>query len=172
MDLGSIMLIASSAILVGIFLSRPFFENKNGNGSPHVRAAFHRGEHKRSSLLAEKERILTALRDLDFDNQLGKIPVEDYPGERSELLQQGAAVLKQLDVLDGKNPEQTNGHSMEALVSSRQVGSLSREENDALEDMIALHRNSHKDKAAGFCPGCGKPVHKTDQFCPRCGRAI
>ena len=172
MDLGSIMLIASSGILVCIFLGRPFFMYKNGNTNLRIRTAVHQGEQKHSSLLAEKERILTALRDLDFDNQLGKIPAEDYAGERSDLLQQGAAVLKQLDVLEGKNPEQTNGQSMEDLVSNRRVGSLSKEENDALEDMIALHRNSHKDKAAGFCPGCGKPVHKTDQFCPRCGRAI
>ena len=172
MDLGSIMLIASSGILVCILLSRPFFVHNSGDANLRIRSAVQKGEQEHSSLMAEKERILTALRDLDFDNQLGKIPAEDYAGQRSELLQHGAGVLKQLDLLEGKNPEQTNGQNKEVQVNNRRVGSLSKEENDVLEDMIALHRNSHKDKAAGFCPGCGKPVHKTDQFCPRCGRAI
>ena len=101
MDIGSIMLIVSSGILVSILLSRPFFVHNNGNKDMHIRSALQAGDHEQSSLLAEKERILTALRDLDFDNLLGKIPAENYTGQRSELLQQGAAVLKKLDVLEG-----------------------------------------------------------------------
>lgn len=174
MDIGSIMLIASSGVLVGILLIRPFFARDNGNSRKHIRTAIQNGDHEYSSLLAEKERILTALRELDFDNQLGKIPPEEYTSQRSELLHLGAAVIKKLDHMQGTG---TAGQRIETPVNNhredtRRVSTLSREENDELEDLIALHRNSHKDKAAGFCPKCGKPVHKTDQFCPRCGAAI
>ncbi|NJD58819.1 MAG: hypothetical protein C3F13_06135 [Anaerolineales bacterium] len=28
------------------------------------------------------------------------------------------------------------------------------------------------EKAAGFCPKCGKPVHASDRFCPKCGATL
>ena len=44
--------------------------------------------------------MLTALSELDFDYTLGKIPEEDYPVQRTVLLQKGAGLLRQLDDLD------------------------------------------------------------------------
>jgi len=78
--------------------------------------------------------------------------------------------LKQLDLMEGVSPRTGNGQKFENHAGNgkddlRRIASLSSEENDALEDMIALHRNLHKDKAAGFCPHCGRPIQKTDQFC-------
>ena len=177
MDIGSIMLIASLGVLVCILLSRPFFHQPAGGSDVYIRKAFESDEHQRSFLLAEKERIITAIRELDFDNQLGKIPPEDYPIQRMELLQTGAEVLRKLDALEGKSPDQGDSQNIEDVVNEgrkdlKAIESLSAEENDELEDMIAVHRNSRKEKAAGFCPGCGKPIHKSDKFCPRCGTAI
>ncbi len=48
-------------------------------------------------LLTERERSYTALADLDFDFECGKISERDYETLRSELLQETAAVLGQLD---------------------------------------------------------------------------
>ncbi len=177
MDIGSIMLIASLGVLVCILLSRPFFLQPAGASNVTIRKAIESDEHQRSYLLAEKERIITAIGELDFDNHLGKIPPEDYPAQRMELLQMGAEVLRKLDALDGKSPNEGDGYGIEQMINEgrkdlKGVDSLSPEENDELEDMIAVHRNSHKEKAAGFCPGCGKPIHKSDKFCPRCGTAI
>ena len=177
MDLGSIMLIASLGIVVCILLSRPFVLKPAGGSDVYIRKAFESDEHQRSYLLAEKERIITAIRELDFDNQLGKIPQADYPAQRMELLQMGAEVLRKLDDLEGKVPDEHNGQEIEDVVNARKrdlkgIDTLSAEENDELEEMIAVHRNSHKEKAAGFCPGCGKPIQKSDKFCPRCGTAI
>jgi len=177
MDIGSIMLITSLGVLVCILLSRPFFLLPAGGSDLYIRKAVESDEHQRSYLLAEKERIITAIRELDFDNLLGKIPPEDYSMQRMELLQMGAEVLRKLDDLEGKSPDQEAGQRIEDVVKEgrtdlKGIDSLSLEENDELEEMIAVHRNSRKEKAAGFCPGCGKPIHKSDKFCPRCGKAI
>jgi rubrerythrin len=41
-----------------------------------------------------------------------------------------------------------------------------------LEEMLAARRSARKEKAAGFCPNCGKPVMKSDKFCPSCGKTL
>ena len=49
------------------------------------------------ALLAERDRVVNALQELDFDFNLNKIPSEDYPVQRAALLQKGADILKKLD---------------------------------------------------------------------------
>jgi len=41
-----------------------------------------------------------------------------------------------------------------------------------LEDLLAKRRIARKDKTAGFCPKCGKPVLQSDVFCPFCGSTL
>jgi ribosomal protein S27AE len=38
--------------------------------------------------------------------------------------------------------------------------------------LIASRRRERLEKAAGFCPQCGKPVQISDKFCPRCGASL
>ncbi|MGB7116592.1 MAG: hypothetical protein WBD56_10640, partial [Anaerolineales bacterium] len=75
MDIGSIFLVLALLVVVAVFVSRPLFENRKTASSPAVDQM----EHKRSTLLAERDRTINALYELDFDNALGKIPSEEYP---------------------------------------------------------------------------------------------
>ena len=75
MDIGSIFLMLALLVVVAIFVSRPLFENRKTASRPAVDQM----EHKRSTLLAERDRTINALYELDFDHALGKIPAEDYP---------------------------------------------------------------------------------------------
>src|SRR5689334_3188954 len=91
MQIGSIFLILAVLILVAIYLYAPFtlreLRLRSGESS------------EISALKAERDRVIDALRELDFDHTLGKIPPEDYPMQRAELLQKGADVLRRLDEL-------------------------------------------------------------------------
>ncbi len=89
MDLGSIFILLSLLILTALYIGRPLYERGATTVSPV--------EHKHSALLAERDRILDALSELDFDHDLGKIPEGDYPLRRKQLVQRGAEVLRQLD---------------------------------------------------------------------------
>src|SRR5215510_6187844 len=91
MQLVSIFLVLGIAIFVGLYLSEPFLERR-----PRRVTA---DEHELSALLAERERTLSALQELDFDYKLGKVPEEEYPAQRASLLQKGAEILKRLDEL-------------------------------------------------------------------------
>lgn len=181
MDLGSIFLILALLVLVGLIISRPFFEK----GKSSRRAEIDSLEHQRSTLLAERDRILNALQELDFDHALGKIPEEDYPSERAQLLQKGADVLRQLDALEQRSDDgYYTDARLEAAIGTHQgdftvteaVGSPGHstipDADDEIEVMLANRRRARQEKSAGFCHKCGGPLGISDQFCPKCGTSL
>ncbi len=175
MDIGSILMLVAVVLGVAVFVGGPFIH------SPRARAAAHRldtpQDHARSALLAERDRVLTALQELDFDHTLGKIPEDDYPAQRMALLQSGADVLRKLDEMEPATGRTSAESRLEAAVAARRADA--RRDNapaaapaDELEAQIAARRRAREEKSAGFCPKCGKPVQKSDAFCPRCGATL
>lgn len=175
MDLGSVMLILALALGVGLFVSLPFTSHKATEKLVADQKTADDLDHQRSTLLAEHDRVLTALQELEFDQALGKIPAEDYPVQRAVLMKSGAEVLRQLDTLQ---PEKTNGISvedrLEAEVASRRVEGRRAPSNgdDDIERAIAARRRERQEKSGGFCPKCGSPVLNSDVFCARCGNTL
>ena len=89
MDFGSILTLLAILLLTALYIGRPLYE--------HGATAISPVEHELSALLAERDRILNALSELDFDHTLGKIPENDYPVRRQQLVRRGAEILQQLD---------------------------------------------------------------------------
>lgn len=58
------------------------------------------GSQERERLRQRYEAALTALRDLDEERLTGKIDDDDHALEREALLQQGEALLAELDALE------------------------------------------------------------------------
>jgi hypothetical protein len=50
-----------------------------------------------AQLQAEHEAILIAIRDLDFDHQIGKFSQEDYHAQREALVQRGVEIMRRID---------------------------------------------------------------------------
>jgi len=185
MDIGSILLILALLVLVGLFISRPLFERKEAKiSSENVE-----GEHQYSTLLAERDRTLDSLEELDFDYTVGKIPEEDYPVQRNTLIQRGANILHELDKFEEESPEEHAEDRLESAIAvhrstvqidtSPQISSITPEqadrsliEDDEVEALIAARRRTRSDKSAGFCPQCGTAVTKSDRFCSKCGNAL
>lgn len=113
MPIGSILLILALSILVAVVVARPFWEPQSDSWTK---------AEEPSALLAERERIIEALLELDFDHQLGKVPEEIFTSQRSFLVNKGAQVLKQLDA--------------QATKADR----TSLEANDDLERLIAARK--------------------------------
>lgn len=176
MDLGSIFLILALLILVVLFVSRPFFEHKAVSVS--------REEQEYSALQAERDRIINALQELDFDYSMGKIPEEDYPQQRILMLQRGADILRRLETYHGPavRGAQSAKARLEAVMAvpeaahpapSRVVHTNGGDEaDDDLEALIASRRRARQGKAGGFCPQCGGALQKSDMFCPKCGVGV
>src|SRR5687768_11424657 len=111
MQLVSIFLALGIAVFVALFLYAPFLERRARRVSAE--------EHELSALLAERERAVNALQELDFDYKLGKVPEEDYPTQRLNLLQKGAEILKRLDELDLSKPHSNEDVDIERAIASR-----------------------------------------------------
>jgi hypothetical protein len=129
-----------------------------------------------SSLMAERDRILLALQELEFDYNLGKIPEEDYPIQRQFLLKRGAEVIKTLDEIKGNSSEDNVIQQIETALEENRVDGpkfeTKTEKDLDIESLIAARKRSKEVKPDGFCPKCGKPISKNDKFCSKCGTPL
>jgi hypothetical protein len=185
-EAGAILFLAAVAVGVGFFLAIPFLETRRA-------APLSASDQQLSALLAERDRLITSLQELDFDYALGKIPAEAYPVQRTDLLQRGANVLRQIDALTlqaapvavaggdpagpSATPEPDAEARIEAAVAARRADLAGQQPvavpvDDEIESRVAARRSERNDKSGGFCPNCGKPVMLSDRFCPHCGRVI
>jgi NADH pyrophosphatase NudC (nudix superfamily) len=162
MELAALFLLLAVALLVGLYVTIPFFSR--------VRAV--RGVNQAAStLMAERDRVLAALQELDFDRTLGKVSEEEYPVQREALLKRGADILRQLDELQTAKAAAEPARKPAPKSETKMAVSASASDDD-LEDLIAARRAARKEKTGGFCPQCGTPVLLSDRFCPKCGHSL
>lgn len=174
MEIAAILLTFGVTILVGLYLYAPLLERQGRRVTVE--------EHEFSSLLAERDRVVNSLQELDFDFKLGKIPEGDYPVQRAALLQKGADILRSIDSYSPSRAErgdEASAHDtesrLEKAVAARRADASARQApptDDDLESLIVARRKARKSKSAGFCPKCGKPVLASDKFCPSCGKSL
>ena len=168
MELTAIFVSLALLILVAVYLYAPFTQGRARRVTEE--------EHELSALLAERDRVINALQELDFDYKLGKIPEEDYPVQRTSLLQKGANVLRQIDTLAPQptSSQDADARIEQAIAARRADAALTQPEisDEDLESMIAVRRKGRKEKSTGFCPKCGKPIMASDRFCPSCGKSL
>ena len=165
-----------------MFIARPLLDRKMVAITPEEDLK----EHELSTLLAERDRVLTALEELDFDNALGKIPQNDYPGQRERLLKQGVNILRKIDEFEGDINDADIELRIEVAITERRTVAADQREpgvaqqphavvvdaDDVVEVQLAARRRARQDKSAGFCPQCGRPLQKSDRFCPKCGNDL
>jgi hypothetical protein len=168
MDIGSILLILGLLILVALYISQPLVRRNALSISEE--------EKDYSALLAERDRILNALQELDFDHSLGKIPESVYPSQRMEMLQHGAAILQKIDEYLGIIGEDDIDSRLEAEIETRRADAKDTVvlpvSDDELEEMIAHRRRARQVKSSGFCSQCGNALQQSDRFCAKCGNPV
>jgi hypothetical protein len=149
MDLGSFLIMTGLGLLVVAFLARPLMDRRA--------AGVTADEHLISALQAERDKILTMLREIEMDQAMGKIGADDFQVQRAVLVSRGSAVLRELDGL-GVVPAD---------------GPAEPEDLDAaIEAAVAVRRTGSPTGGAGFCTRCGQPLQANDRFCARCGAPV
>ena len=168
MQLTAILVSLALLILVAVYLYAPFIQKRARRVTEE--------EHELSALLAERDRVVNSLQELDFDYKLGKIPEEDYPAQRASLLQSGANILRKIDTIapEPASAQDVDARIERAIAAHRADAPVAKPEvsDDDLESMISARRKGRKEKSSGFCPKCGKPVMVSDRFCPSCGKSL
>lgn len=96
------------------------------------------------------EAQLLALRDLEFDHELGLIADDDYAGLREQLMVKAASALES----GQKQTDEAASARIEAAVRS-------------------LRQQPHPEaRITRFCPQCGRAVDAGDRFCTSCGAGL
>jgi hypothetical protein len=151
MTISSIFILLVIFILTAVIISRPFLDEGNS------RVIVSPGRY--DSLLAERERLLSSIEDLDLEYELEKISSREHTRNRDLLLKQAAEVLMQLDKLDV--PSWKKGQKSAVKVAEVE-----------LEEMIEARRQELKGEKSNLCPQCGKLVKPGDLFCSHCGEGL
>ncbi|MDH3944156.1 MAG: zinc ribbon domain-containing protein [Anaerolineae bacterium] len=152
MDFSSIIFITGILLLVVLFVGWPL--------SSQGRMAGRILDPRVSGLMAERDRILDALADLDNDQLMGKLDPVNYKTQRAQLVEQGAEILHSLE------PIQTGKGDKPSSTPDR------ASTDDPIEAMIAKRRQARQKTGEEFCGNCGEPVLTDDKFCANCGVEI
>ena len=103
-------------------------------------------------LTLQKETLYTAIRDLDFDHQTGKVDAEDHAELRRQMEAEAADVLRQLDLADPLADLD--------LVAEQEILAYRQK-----EDTAAL-------ASEDTCPACGTGLAANSTYCPICGQSL
>ncbi|HBG74706.1 MAG: hypothetical protein A2X25_11785 [Chloroflexi bacterium GWB2_49_20] len=153
MNFGAILIGLSMLVISVTFVAIPFQQrSKKKHALPvkHMEPEEHR--------LA----VLSSLRDLDFDFQLGKVSEDDYASLRARLMAEAAQSLQEADKVD----------EVEALIQARKASKAKSPacENcgQAIESGIRFCPRCGT-AVKSSCPSCGKNLKAGDLFCSSCG---
>jgi hypothetical protein len=137
-----LLLAAGLVVFIGEPLLGPRHRQRQGETQPQTQ------EIERLNL--QKDGIYTAIQDLDFDYQTGKVDQQDYEVLRQQLEGEAIAILRELDGLD----------PLAAL-------------DETLEQQIARLRAVSSDPAplTEMCAKCGTDYPQDASFCAVCGQA-
>lgn len=138
MSIGAILIGAAMVVLAVPFVIKPLLKSKQ-NDQPDL-------DNEELDIPRDRySELLLAIRDLEFDHQIGKITEEDYSGLRETYLAQAAIALEAQEKHDAELDAQ-------------------------LEQAIQLRRE--KKSASRMCVQCGMTLEPTDRFCRACGKAV
>jgi hypothetical protein len=146
MSIDSLVILLMAVGLV-VFLSEPLVRRPSGHGMSDDETR----EVERLSL--QKETLYTAIRDLDFDFQTGKVDDQDYAELRHRLEGEALQILQQIDSVD---PLATLDRDLESQILM-------------LRQQQASNTSLPGQKA---CPGCGGILQGGENFCPSCGQSL
>jgi hypothetical protein len=190
MTTGSILFGVALLFGVLLFVAWPYFTDPRPQPSTLP--------SPRQQLLLHKDVLLEQLRQMDFDQETGKIDPEVYALARPRLIEEAALILKQLDDLADPHTDsaiesaiaQIRTSQTAPLPTGAQGNGTGLPTDDAIEAAIARKRSSSPSVALAtpsggralatqvgtatgedrFCSQCGKPLAPEDQFCAYCGR--
>ena len=185
-----LIVIALVVVVVIAFVAYPLFTATKEQITPTTDAL--------DSLIAQRDSAYDAIRDLDFDYQMGKLSQSDYELLRDKYKARAALALQQIDQIAGRDGAEARIEEEVARLRQRRksadvvagAGAASTDDaieqqvarlrqrrvkatnGDAIEEEVARVRASKSKSANLRCSKCGTPYHAGDRFCAKCGNKL
>jgi hypothetical protein len=119
------------------------------------------GRSDLADLLGQRDALYRAIREIDFEHQLGNLSGDDHRDLRERYKAKAMGTLKAIHDRESTPPLPDGG------------GAAAHPSAEALED--AVRRNRSRPKAAPArrrCRACDVDYAGSANFCPRCGRPL
>lgn len=132
-----------------------------------------------TDLISRKDSVLVAIKDLEFDRQVGKLSEEDYERFNARLRQQAIGYLRQIDKLAPQSAQLDESLEKEiARLRKTHIAPVAVNGNAASAaglveaPVVAVPAGKIAGKiVARFCTNCGQPLAAGHKFCANCGTA-
>ncbi len=128
------------------------------------------GYSEATELEAQKAATYSAIKELEFDYQMGNLSPADHQEMEEKYKAKAAQVLKDLDELKG--PRRADSVELQIAKRRRAAGASLEDE---VERQIAARRGKTVTEGAGrtvACPKCGKQQKASARFCANCGASL
>ncbi len=125
-------------------------------------------EDEIAQLEARKTATYTAIKELQFEYELGNLSAADHHDLEEKYKSKAAEILKELDQAPGGAPVD----EVEQQIQRRRKGGIRLE--DEIERQVARRRGKAvaAEGSRQPCPRCGKPQKVEAKFCASCGAAL
>jgi hypothetical protein len=103
----ALLVAAVLAVAAVVFVARPFLREPAPTSDRLDEPG--EGERKRLELAEERDRVLAALKELEFDHRTGKVSDEDYRAQVGPLRRRAAEALRALEPREETADERLSG---------------------------------------------------------------
>jgi rRNA maturation endonuclease Nob1 len=162
----TLALLATLGATVVAFVLYPVFAEARSAGLARLGDA----EREILDLEERKSRLYTALTDLDFEKESGKVSEADYETARSDYMAQVAAILGQLDALAPRKADKKKSRKPTDEEAGKRCGSCSQTSPESAKFCIRCGAAFTAKEAS--CEGCGEALPKEAKFCMSCGKKV
>lgn len=134
-----------------------------------------------ADLLARKDTALRAIKDLEFDHQVGKIGNEDFARFKERLDRQAVGLLQQIEKLSPALSVQLDDQLEAEIAKLRRVQATTRtvaagpKAGSTTPPTPAVAPSNGKTvvgSPAHFCTECGAALNPSFKFCANCGAPV
>lgn len=117
-----------------------------------------------TDLLARKDSALRAIKELEFDHQVGKIDAEDYQRLNQRLSRQAITLMQQLEQITPASV--ALDEQLEAEIAQRRQAKPSTMPAKPVRTPVMQPATTH------FCTQCGARLDTSFKFCANCGAPV
>lgn len=121
------------------FIAQPFWRRRAASSANGNRQLL-------SELLEKRDNLLTQIKEVEFDHEVGKISAEDFAEINASYRAEAISVLRRIDMQRGNK--------------------AARKRLEA--ELQTLRAGNHNGRRA--CSHCGRTIQTSDRYCSNCGR--
>lgn len=173
----TLLLVAIALLLILYPLWQQHKTQPMASATPEAGGAFGSDLQTLGESQARYQATLAAIKDLDFDYEMGKVSPEDYETLLSGAKVEAARIRRQIDRLGNARKVEPADNVLD--VEIEQLIAQLRQDEPPKEAILLAEIEAEierlqeaADMAGQTCPHCGKTLQVDDRFCSGCGQAI